>query len=155
VAVPDTLAELLAPTVEGLGYDLLGIERRRSEIGAVVRLYIDSEHGIAVEDCVKVSRQVSDILDVEQTISGEYTLEVSSPGLDRPLFTPDQYRAYIGAEVKVRLRTLLKGRRRLSGKLVDATEEFVTIGIGEERFDVPYNLVEHARLDPQWSQWIT
>ena len=90
-------------------------------------------------------------MEVEEAISGEYTLEVSSPGLDRPLFTPEQYRAYIGAEVKVRLRTLVNGRRRLAGTLVDATEEIVTISIGEERFDVPYNLVERARLDPQWS----
>lgn len=151
MAVQDALAGLLAPTVEGLGYVLLGVERQRSATGTLVRLYIDSEHGIAVEDCVKVSRQVGDVLEVEEAISGEYTLEVSSPGLDRPLFTPEQYRAYIGAEVKVRLRTLVNGRRRLAGTLVDATEEIVTISIGEERFDVPYNLVERARLDPQWS----
>ena len=151
MAVQDALAGLLTATVEGLGYALLGVERQRSAAGSVVRLYIDSENGIAVEDCVKVSRQVSDVLDVEQAISGEYILEVSSPGLDRPLFTPEQYRAYIGAEVNVRLRALVNGRRQLSGQLVDATDEFVTISVGEERFDVPYKLVERARLDPQWS----
>ncbi len=150
MAVQDGLTGLLTPTVEGLGYALLGVEQQRTADGSIVRLYIDSEHGIAVEDCVAVSRQVSDFLDVEQAIGGEYTLEVSSPGLDRPLFTPEHYRAYIGAEVRVRLRALVNGRRRLSGKLVDATDEFVTICIGEEKFDVPYKLVERARLEPQW-----
>ena len=147
----DALAGLLTPTVEGLGYVLLGVERQRAATGTVVRLYIDSDDGIAVEDCVKVSRQIGDLLDVEQAVSGEYTLEVSSPGLDRPLFTPEQYRAHIGAEVKVRLRTLISGRRRLSGKLIEATEEFVTISIGEEQLEVPYNAVERARLNPEWS----
>lgn len=146
MATYDALAGLLTPTVEGLGYVLLGVERQRAATGTVVRLYIDSDDGITVEDCVKVSRQIGDLLDVEQAVSGEYTLEVSSPGLDRPLFTPEQYRAYIGAEVKVRLRTLISGRRRLSGKLIEATEEFVTISIGEEQFEVPYNVVERARL---------
>jgi ribosome maturation factor RimP len=114
-------------------------------------LYIDSDAGIGVEDCERVSRQVSDVIDVERLIAGEYTLEVSSPGLDRPLFTLEQYRAQIGAEVKVRLRTLVNGRRNLSGKLVGASEDLLTISIGEERIDVPYNIVERARLVPQWS----
>ena len=151
MTVQDGLTGLLTSAVEGLGYALLGVERQRSSTGSIVRLYIDSERGIAVEDCVAVSRQVSDLLDVEQAISGEYTLEVSSPGLDRPLFTPKQYLAYIGADVNVRLRALFNGRRRLSGRLVDATDEFVVIRVGEERFDVPYKLIERARLEPQWS----
>ena len=150
MVVKDALTGALAPTVEGLGYELLGVERQSSAGGTRVRLYIDSDDGIGVEDCEKVSRQVSDVLDVEQTIAGEYTLEVSSPGLDRPLFTPEQYRAQIGAEVKMRLRTLVNGRRNLSGKLVGATEDLVTINIGEEQIDVPYNVVERARLVPQW-----
>jgi len=87
---------------------------------------------------------------VEEALSGAYTLEVSSPGLDRPLFTPAHYRAFIGAQVKVRLRTLINGRRRLNGKLLEATDEFVTLDIGEERINVPYNVVESARLVPQW-----
>jgi len=150
VVVQDALTGALAPTVEGLGYELLGVERQSSAGGTLVRLYIDSGDGIGVEDCEKVSRQVSDVLDVEQIIAGEYTLEVSSPGLDRPLFTAEQYRAQIGAEVKMRLRTLVNGRRNLSGKLVSATEDLVTINIGEEQIDVPYNVVERARLVPQW-----
>jgi ribosome maturation factor RimP len=151
VVVQDALVGALAPTIEGLGYELLGVERQSSAGGTLVRLYIDSDAGIGVEDCERVSRQVSDVIDVERLIAGEYTLEVSSPGLDRPLFTLEQYRAQIGAEVKVRLRTLVNGRRNLSGKLVGASEDLLTISIGEERIDVPYNIVERARLVPQWS----
>ena len=151
MVVQDALAGLLAPTVAGLGYELLGVERQRSTRGVLVRLYIDSEDGIGVDDCEKVSRQVSDFLDVERAVNGEYTLEVSSPGLDRPLFTLEQYRAHLGAEVKLRLRTLVNGRRNLTGELVEVTEALVTVDIGEEQIDVPHNLVERARLVPKWS----
>ncbi|HCU89644.1 MAG TPA: ribosome maturation factor RimP [Gammaproteobacteria bacterium] len=151
----DELAELLTPTVKGLGYALLGVERQRTGSGSIVRLYIDCESGIAVEDCARVSRQVGDVLEAEQAVNGEYTLEVSSPGFDRPLFTQDQYRSHIGAEIKVSLRALVNGRRRLSGTLVDATDELVTVRVGGERFDVPYSLVENARLDPRLSERVT
>lgn len=146
----DALAGLLTPTVAGLGYELLGVERQQSPGGILVRLYIDADDGIGIEDCEKVSRQVSDFLDVEQAVSGAYTLEVSSPGPDRPLFTLEQYRAHLGAEVKLRLRTLLDGRRNMSGELVGVVEDLVTIEIEEERIDVPFNLIERARLVPQW-----
>lgn len=146
----DPLAGRLAPTVHGLGYELLGIERGTAGGGSLVRLYIDREEGIGIEDCEIVSRQVSDLLDVEELIPGEYTLEVSSPGADRPLFTREQFKAHVGEAVKMRLRTLVDGRRRLAGILVKAEEESVTIQIGEESIDVPYNVVERARLDPQW-----
>jgi ribosome maturation factor RimP len=150
VIVQDAFVGLLAPTVNGLGFELLGVERRQSAGRTLVRLYIDSDDGIGVEDCETVSRQVSDVIDVERAIRGEYTLEVSSPGLDRPLFTPAQYRVHLGAEVKLRLRTLLNGRRRLSGELTEVTEDSVTISIGEERIDVPFSYVERARLVPRW-----
>ena len=146
----DTLTGRLAPTVQGLGYELLGIERGTAAGGSLVRLYIDRDEGIGIEDCELVSRQVSDLLDVEELIAGEYTLEVSSPGLDRPLFTREHFQAHVGEAVKVRLRTLVEGRRRLAGTLVGAGEESVTIQIGEELIDVSYNLVERARLDPRW-----
>ena len=150
MVVLDALTGLLEPTVTGLGYELLGVERQQSAGRTLVRLYIDSSDGIVVEDCAKVSRQVGDFLEAEEAMRGAYTLEVSSPGLDRPLFKPAHYRSCIGVDVKVRLRTLVNGRRRLSGKLAKATDEFVTITIGEEQIDVPYNVIERARLDPQW-----
>ncbi|MDA0823046.1 MAG: ribosome maturation factor RimP [Proteobacteria bacterium] len=150
MAVLDALTALLEPTVSGLGYELLGVERQPTAGGTLIRLYIDSSEGIVVDDCATVSRQVGDVLEVEEAVSGAYTLEVSSPGLDRPLFTPAQYRVFIGSHVKVRLRTIVNGRRRLAGLLAAATDEYLTISIGEDDIDVPYNVVERARLDPQW-----
>lgn len=146
----DALVELLAPTVNGLGYELLGVEREGSPGRTLVRLYIDSDAGIGADDCETVSRQVSDVFEVEAAIGGEYTLEVSSPGLDRPLFTPEQYRAHIGAEVGLRLSTLVHGRRRLSGVLVEVTKDSVTVGLGEDRIEVLFDQIERARLVPQW-----
>ena len=148
--VADALTELLAPTVQGLGYELLGIERSSGNGGALVRLYIDSEDGIGIEDCERVSRQVSDWLDVEDAIHGEYTLEVSSPGLDRPLFKREHYEAHVGADVKLRLKRAIDGRRRVAGRLAGTTDETVTIEMGEESIVVPYGDVERARLDPRW-----
>lgn len=150
--VQDVLVERLAPTVNGLGYELLGVERHRAGGRSLVRLYIDSDDGIGVQDCEVVSRHVSDVLDLEDMIGGEYTLEVSSPGLDRPLFTLAQARSHLGAEVALRLRTRLNGRRRLLGKLVEVSDISMIITMGEERIDVPFNAVERARLVPQWRQ---
>ena len=150
MAILDALTTLLEPTVSGLGYELLGIERQSTAGGTLIRLYIDSDEGVVVDDCAIVSRQVGDVLEVEEAVSGAYTLEVSSPGFDRPLFTPAQYGAFVGSHVKVRLRTIVNGRRRLAGLLAAVTDEYLTISIGEDDIDVPYNVVERARLDPQW-----
>ncbi|MFT4582252.1 MAG: ribosome maturation factor RimP [Gammaproteobacteria bacterium] len=150
MAILDALTTLLEPTVSGLGYELLGVERQSTAGGTLIRLYIDSDEGVVVDDCAIVSRQVGDVLEVEEAVSGAYTLEVSSPGLDRPLFTPAQYRVFVGSHVKVRLRTIVNGRRRLAGLLAAVTDEYLTISIGEDDIDVPYNVVERARLDPQW-----
>jgi len=84
---------LLEPTVEALGYELWGLEYLSQGRHSTLRLYIESEQGISIDDCAAVSEQVSSVLDVEDPITGEYTLEVSSPGMDRLLFKPDQYPA--------------------------------------------------------------
>ena len=119
------IAALLAPTVSSLGLQLLGIEYLPSPGGAVVRLYIDlseqdlaadPERMVSIEDCETVSREVSAQLDVEDPISGNYTLEVSSPGVDRPLFTPAQFGRFVGESAKVGLKLPQDGRRRLQGK---------------------------------------
>lgn len=148
----DRLTALLEPTVRGLGYELLGIERGRGGGGQLLRLYIDHEQGISVEDCERVSRQVSDVLDVEGAISGEYTLEVSSPGIERPLFTLEQHRRFVGEQVAVRLRVPLEGRRRLRGVLQAVGEDSIVVDVDEGRFEVPYQTVERSRLAPDWAQ---
>ncbi len=112
-----TLKDMLSPSVEDLGCELWGIECQRAGRFLTVRLYIDKEGGVTVDDCADVSRQVSSILDVEDPIADKYNLEVSSPGLDRPLFTLDQYARFIGQEILVHLRIAVSDRRKWQGIL--------------------------------------
>jgi ribosome maturation factor RimP len=113
---------------------------------SVLRVYIDHVDGIGVDDCERVSRQVSALLDVEDPVSGEYVLEVSSPGLDRPLFTADQYRRYTGSEISVRLRSPVDGRRKFKGVISAVSAEHVTLECEGESVELPLTQVEKARL---------
>ncbi len=147
----DRLETQIEPTVAGLGYELLGIERSRNAAAQLLRLYIDHADGITVEDCERVSRQVSDVLDAEQLVRGEYTLEVSSPGLDRPLFTLEQHRRFIGAQVALRLRALVGGRRRVTGFLRAVADESLQLEVEGEALEIPFREVERSRLVPDWT----
>ena len=109
----DRLCDLIEPTVVGLGYKLLGIERIFSGKDLLIRIYIDSDEGITVDDCGTVSRQIADFLTAERSLDSDHTLEVSSPGINRPLFVPEQYEAYLGEKIKVRLFQMIDGRKRL------------------------------------------
>jgi ribosome maturation factor RimP len=114
-----------------------------------VRVYIDSPTGITVEDCAVVSAQVSSILDVEDPITGEYTLEVSSPGMDRLLFNLEQYSGYVGEMVELRLRSAFEGRRKFKGTLKGIEGEDVVIQIDDHEFLLPYGAIEKARVQPR------
>ena len=107
----DQLNELIQPVVEAMGCKLWGIERLSMGRYSTVKIYIDSKVGVDIEDCAKVSRQVSSLLDVEDPVNGEYTLEVSSPGLNRRLFNLDHYAAFIGSAVRIRLKRPYEGQR--------------------------------------------
>ena len=147
----DRIHSQIEPTVAGLGYELLGLERSRGSASQLLRLYIDHADGITVEDCERVSRQVSDLLDAEQLVHGEYTLEVSSPGLDRPLFTLEQHRRFIGEEVALRLRALVGGRRRVSGRLRAVGDQTLQLEVEGAPVEIPYREVERSRLVPDWT----
>ena len=110
------IRELLEPAVEALGFVVWGLEYLSQGRHTLLRLYIDDENGVGVDDCAAVSRQVSSILDVEDPISGDYTLEVSSPGLDRLLFQLEQYPDYAGEWIEIRLRVPFEGRRKFNIK---------------------------------------
>ena len=104
--VVDTLEQIVETVAESLGFQLWGFQYNSNGNQSVLRVFIDSddsEKGVNVDDCAQVSRQLSAVLDVEDPITGHYVLEVSSPGLDRPLFKLDQYQAYIGSEIKIKL----------------------------------------------------
>jgi ribosome maturation factor RimP len=140
------IAELITPTVEALGLILWGIEHGSQGKYSLLRIYIDSEEGITIDDCERVSRQVSAILDVEDPISGEYTLEVSSPGMDRPLFTEQQFAAYLGEVVSVRTRGPIKGRRKFKGTIVEVSDGTVVLEIDGEQHQLPHAEIEKAAL---------
>jgi ribosome maturation factor RimP len=157
------IAKLLSPTVESLGLELLGVEYLPSPGGAVLRLYIDipandANDGAAaeparmvgIEDCETVSREVSALLDVEDPISGHYTLEVSSPGVDRPLFTAAQFARFVGEQAKVTLKLPQDGRRKLQGKIAGAEGDRVDFVVDGHAFPVSFENIEKARLVPNW-----
>lgn len=140
------IAEMLQPSVAALGYELWGVEHAAQGRFSVVRIYIDSPGGITVDDCAAVSEQVSSILDVEDPITGEYTLEVSSPGMDRLLFKLGQYSDYVGETVELRLRSAFEGRRRFKGILKGIEGEDVVIQVDDHEFLLPYGAIEKARV---------
>ena len=144
------LENLLGPTVRDLGYELLGVEYLPQGRHSVLRLYIDRPEGITIDDCECVSREVSAVLDVEDPIRGEYHLEVSSPGTDRPLFRPEHYRRFRGQRCKLRLSEPVEGRRNYRGVIQDANDEYVSLEVDGETVSLPFGLVEKANLVPEW-----
>ena len=151
------IAALLAPTVESLGLQLLGTEYLPSPGGAVLRLYIDvpdaelDARHVTIEDCEAVSREVSAQLDVEDPISGNYTLEVSSPGVDRPLFAPAQFARFAGERAKVGLKLPQDGRRRLTGTIVSVEGDAIVFDVDGQPFTVAADNIDKARLVPDWA----
>ena len=138
--------DLIEPTVSALDLELWGIEYSVQGKYSVLRIFIESDAGITIDDCEKVSRQVSAILDVEDPIAGEYTLEVSSPGLDRPLFTPEQFCQQIGNTVDVRLRTPFDGRRKFKGELTAVQDGNISVQVDGEEFHLPHSDIEKANV---------
>jgi len=146
------LEELIRPVVEGLGFEFWGLEYLSLGKDSVLRVFIetDAEKGIDVEDCATVSRQVSAIMDVEDPISGEYNLEVSSPGLDRPLFELSQYQRFMGSVVSLRLRVPFDGRRKFKGQLTGIEGDEVVLLVDNEEYLLPIELIEKANIVPQF-----
>ncbi len=144
----DRLRALFEPVIVAMGYELVGVQYRPARGEGLLRVYIDSETGVGVDDCARVSHQVSGLLDVEDPIPGNYRLEVSSPGLDRPLFTPEQFRRFAGHEVKIRLHELWEGRRSFRGVLQGCEEGRVLIDEQETRHAVPVERIDRANLVP-------
>ena len=144
------LTKLLQPLIEDLGYEFVGIEQSSNPKNPVVVIYIDRPEGIAIEDCETVSREVAALLDVEDPISGHYTLEVSSPGLDRPLFTAGQYAAFAGERVKMTVYAPVDGRRKFKGPILAVAGETVTIDQDGSEVVLELGNVVKARLVPDY-----
>ncbi len=148
-----TLTELTRSVVEPMGYELVGVEhfqRGGRHGGSILRVYIDAQGGITLDDCVAVSHQLSGVLDVEDPIQGHYDLEVSSPGLDRPLFGVDHYQRFQGQRAKVRLFQKLEGRRHFEGLLAGVEGDCLHLEVDGVVHHVPLAMIESARLVPQF-----
>jgi len=144
--VESPLQDRLASVVNAMGYEFVGCELHRQGRGSVLRVYIDSEKGITVDDCSKVSYQVSAMLDVEDPIQGQYTLEISSPGIDRPLFEIAHYRKFLGNRVKIRLHNPIEGRRNFVGMLLRVEDSDIHLSVDDEEVIVPFASIEKAKL---------
>jgi ribosome maturation factor RimP len=154
--VDSSLTKLARGVVEPMGYELVGVELfQRGGGGSTLRVYIDHERGITLEDCTAVSHQLSGVLDVEDPLPGHYDLEVSSPGLDRPLVFPEHFARFVGQRVKVRLAEKVDGRRKLEGVLLgleraDTGPGVIRLEAEGRTWQIPLAVLDSARLMPDF-----
>ncbi len=145
----EQLSELLTPSVEALGYELVGVEYHPNSVNALLRVYIDKADGVELDDCLAVSEQVSGVLDVEDPIPNHYTLEVSSPGLDRPLFALKDFVRFSGERAKIRLAKPIQRQRNFKGTIVAVDDEVITIETDDgKQIGLDFHNIETARLIP-------
>ncbi|MDF2939814.1 MAG: ribosome maturation factor RimP [Gammaproteobacteria bacterium] len=144
------LYEMLLPAVEAVGFELWGIEYIPQGKHSILRVYIEHENGITVDNCEAVSRQVSAVLDVEDPISAHYSLEISSPGLDRLLFYPHQYHSFIGEQITVRLRLAINNQRKFTGTLMAVSEQGIEIEAKGTKFEIDWNNIDKAQVVPSF-----
>ena len=137
---------LIEPVIAAQGMEILEIEYRRESVGWVLRIFLDSERGISVEDCAEISRIAGDLLDVADLIQAPYNLEVSSPGIDRPLRKPEHFQKYIGNIIEARTISPIENRRNFRGELKQASSEGVVIECEAGSYSIPMSLIERARL---------
>ncbi len=145
---PFGIAPIIEPVIVGMGYDFWGLECQSGVRSAQVRVYIDRNDGVTLDDCSRVSQQLSAVLDVEDPIQVPYTLEISSPGINRPLFSVDQMKSVIGSRVKIKTLWPVEERRNISGILEKVGDENIKIKVDSDNFfTVPVNAIKRAKLD--------
>ncbi len=144
----DKIIDLISPSVQGLGYELVGVEYVANGRRSIVRVYIDADEGIGLSDCEAVSRQISSIFDVEDPIAGQYNLEVSSPGIEHPLFHIGHYHRFLGHDIKLRLLRPIAGQRKFNGTISSVSDKDNSIELvtALERVTLDIDLIEKANL---------
>lgn len=148
--IEEKLEQTLKPTIESMGFEFWGIEYIPAGKLSTLRLYIEKQGGVTVDDCADVSYQVSAIMDVEDPITSAYNLEVSSPGMDRILFKPEQFVRYQGKEVQVRSSVAVLGRKRFKGTMQKVDDQGIVIEVDAELYEIPFDLIEKANLVAQF-----
>lgn len=146
----DKIWQCVEPVVISLGYGFVGAEYGQGESGNTLRVYIDKDGGILLDDCALVSNQLSAVLDVEEPIQSKYVLEVSSPGIERPLFRHADFIRFTGQKVKVRTFAAVLGRRNFTGSLDSVEDEDIFVEVDGEIFAISMSNVEQARLLPEF-----
>ncbi|MDT8449732.1 MAG: ribosome maturation factor RimP [Wenzhouxiangellaceae bacterium] len=154
MSVQHELSRLIRPAVEGLGFEFVGLEYLSNPKHRLVRVFIDrrsndDSDGVTVDDCAEVSDELSALLDVEDPVAGAYSLEVSSPGIERPLFEPEHYRRFVGERAVVHLfAPLVDGgkRRKLAGRIVEADDSRVVLDVDGEAFEIAFDAIRRAHL---------
>ena len=154
----EDLWKLVDPLAVEEGLELVEIElRREPRVGRVLRVYLDrgnnqtADEGPDIDELSRVSRQLSDLLDVYDVVQGLYTLEVSSPGVDRPLRKPEHFARYIGKRVRVRTAEMILGRKKFLGVLSDTTDEGVTVSQDGREVFIPFQLISRANYSHDWA----
>lgn len=140
------IEELIRPVLTDLGITLWGAEYFPQGAHSILRVYIDKENGVTLDDCAFASKQINSILDVEEVLKGRYFLEVSSPGISRPLFTLNHYELYKGKEIEVKLNTAINNRRKLRGIIISINGETIQLSAEKELFDIPLAHIAKANL---------
>ena len=150
MSIHNKLVELLTTEITALGFEFVGVVRTQEGRTNILRIYIDSPTGITVDHCVTVTRQLGRVLDVEEPMASQYRLEVSSPGLDRPLFTPDHYRRFVGHVIKLKLHTPIQGQRNFVGTLADVNDEGIVLTVASpgEPVSIAFAAIDKAHLVP-------
>jgi len=146
MAVSDQIEQLIELPIESLGYELVGVEYIKNGSNTVLRIYIDAEQGVGIEDCERVSHQVNGILEVEDPINSAYSLEVSSPGFDRPLFKARDFERFVGSDVKISMKLPVQGRRNFKGALQGFDDGEILILVDGEEYALPLSKMAKARL---------
>lgn len=146
---PANIQALVEPVVSSLGYELVGVEYLMQGRTGLLRVYIDNETGITLDDCQRVSHQLSGVLDVEDVIKGQYRLEISSPGLDRPLFTAEHFERFTGHKVKLKLAVPIEGQRKFKGTLGGVKNEQVILESDGVEVMLPLSAIDKANLIPE------
>ena len=141
-----TLNDIVEKAVMSLGLDFVGCDYLPQGKHSLLRIYIDNVAGVTIEDCARTSRQVSAILEVDTPIKGEYRLEVSSPGTDRPLFTLEQYRQFIGSNIKICLNEPFNNKRNFQGELVQVIDDNIVVDIDKQSMIFSFTNIQKANL---------
>jgi len=144
------LRALILPVVEDSGYMLWGLDFNTASKRPCLRVFIEHENGVSLDDCAMISRQISAVLDVEDPISTRYNLEVSSPGMARQLFTPVQYQNYCGDTIDVVLLVDIDGRKKFKGILNEVHEDQIVIDVDGNKIRLPFSHIAKAKLVPEF-----